>query len=549
MANYTPTDQFDFNNIPLTGVLIPGATVGYIAESKFIKGGYIVVKTIEERDALLDKSLYEDKEIAEGTPVYVASENKTYRYHKQEDGSEQWVEDTADFQNINSSIANIQETLSNQKAEIDSKASTEDLQSLADATANSFDATANSFAAAETRVTALEANTIALQEQVKKNTNDIAQRVDGETFFAALMNIDAAINTKASNDFVNQQIGIINENTIWDSDKLTTYTVGGLDAGSALKGKSVKEILMMILYGYSVLKPTYDPEDKVLVPTVTVGDNVYVSSQPFDVTGTVHFDRGEILLNGEHQNWLAGKAYSITITDPTTGKETTRVVELPGDNRVEDLKFTYHFDALPLNETGMEVKVNYTQGAQPIDNFGNPIDHPFPAGSTEPVKFKVVGLTNTWSGNERDISKVEMQKIDPELGIITDDSAEFYEKSGMFQDLDSSGNIIGSGYQLEVPVWEASEDYTTYYSPVVLISEGQEIVGIKVWDVGQGSWEWYNGSTAEESASSWIKDGTVEKTYNNDETTITYQIYKLSTNDVFTMPRHYRFYMSVQQEA
>ena len=50
MSNYSPI--IEFSDIPLTGVLVPGITQGYVAESKYIKGGYVVVKTIEERDAL-----------------------------------------------------------------------------------------------------------------------------------------------------------------------------------------------------------------------------------------------------------------------------------------------------------------------------------------------------------------------------------------------------------------------------------------------------------------------------------------------------------------
>lgn len=536
MTNYTPTDQFDFNNIPLTGVLVPGATVGYIAESKFIKGGYIVVKTVSERDALLDKSLYEDKEIAIGTPVFVSDENKTYRYMGEDSGPDLWLEDIADLQQVTKDISDLQQIALDQKTEIDEKANQEDLAALANATANSF-------TGVETSVNAINANISTLQEQVDKNTSDIAQRVDGNTFFAALMNIDAAINAKASTEDVNQQIGIINENTIWDSDEFTTYEVGGLAEGSALKGKSVKEILMMILYGYFVLKPTYDPKDKILIPTVTIEDNVGISSNSLDVIGTVHFDRGEILLNGEHQNWLAGKAYSITITNPTTGTSTTQVIGIPGDERVENLTFTYHFDAVPLNETDMEVRVNYIQGAQPVDNFGNPIDAPFPAGTTEPATFKVIGLTNTWTGNENDLDNLEMQQID--LNIIRDDSAESAELSGMFYEYDDQGNIIASGSQFPVPAWTASPDFSEQYSPVVLIADGIEIVGIKVWDAGQGSWEWYRGNTPEETLSSWVADGTVEKSYNDQ--TITYRIYKCNSDVIFETPLYFRFYVSIQE--
>lgn len=539
--SYTPNNTF--GDIPLTGVLIPGITEGYVTESKYVKGGYIVVQTIEERDGLLDKSLYEDKKIAIGTPVFVFDENKTYRYMGEDSGPDLWLEDTADLQQITQDISNLQQIALNQKTEIDGKASQEDLTALTSATANSF-------ASIEVSVNAINTNISTLQEQIDKNTSDIAQRVDGNTFFAALMNIDAAINTKASTEDVNQQIGIINENTIWDGDKLTTYEVGGLAKGSTLKGKSVKEILMMILYGYSVLKPTYDPEDKILIPTVTVNDNVNIASNPLDITGTVHFDRGEILLNGEHQNWLAGKAYSITITNSTTGASTTQVIGIPGDERVEDLIFNYHLNAVPLNETTIEVKVNYTQGAQPIDNFGNPIDAPFPAGTTEPATFKVTGLTNTWTGTSpENVTEVDNIHFYEENGAITDSTAtpyiiqddEIIAIEGMFQDLEE-GEVAGTGFQAALP--EVTEPGQI---PTILIQTSVNVTGVKIWSEFDNVWEWYSTNpgidepTKEASISAFTKSDTIyTKTINHQEI----QYYAYTYNGSAAGDLYFRFYIN-----
>lgn len=68
--------------IPIPGSFIPMSLEGYVLESKYIKSGYIVVQTLQERDALLDKTVYENRDIlTNGTPVFVYSENKTYRYN------------------------------------------------------------------------------------------------------------------------------------------------------------------------------------------------------------------------------------------------------------------------------------------------------------------------------------------------------------------------------------------------------------------------------------------------------------------------------------
>lgn len=534
MANYTPTDQFDFNNIPLTGVLVPGATVGYVAEGKYIKGGYIVVQTLDERDALLDKSLYEDREIEVGTPVYVSDEDKTYRYAGQEDVT--WVEDTTATE-----IADLQKEVADQSAAIATKAEAADLQALADATSSNFAATANNFAAVETRVVALEANTVALQEQVKKNTDDIAQRVDGETFFAALMNIDAVINTKASNDFVNQQIGIINSNTLWDSDAPTKHTVGGLEANSYLKGKSVKEVLMMILYGYSVIKPTYEDPTATIV---TINNTVGISSDPLKVSGTVSFDRGEILLDGKHQNWRAGKAVSITVTDPSTGSARTYQLPTPGDDRVEELEFAFDLVAVPLGESEVKLKVNYAEGAQPFDSFDDPIDQPYPAGSIE-TTFKVVGVTNTWSGlSIDDVSEVNNIDGIPVVDPDKYDPAhpEKGQLEGLFKDFDNKGNTVTSGFQVKTAEPTSAEE-----TPIILIQADVTVTGIKVWDLLQGEWHWYSNSpsqaaTKEGSLGAFTKlEQTVVKKINNDLVEITYSVYQYAGDPAGEM--YFRFYI------
>ena len=70
-------------DIRILGKLAPASTDGVLAEDTAIKGGYKVVKSLTERDALIKDTL------PKGTPVYVSEEDKTYR--KTDDG---WEEDT-----------------------------------------------------------------------------------------------------------------------------------------------------------------------------------------------------------------------------------------------------------------------------------------------------------------------------------------------------------------------------------------------------------------------------------------------------------------------
>ena len=62
----------------IAGILQPGTTLGYVVEGKYIRGGLIVVQTLEERDALVNSGT---QALVTGTPIYVASTRTTYRYN------------------------------------------------------------------------------------------------------------------------------------------------------------------------------------------------------------------------------------------------------------------------------------------------------------------------------------------------------------------------------------------------------------------------------------------------------------------------------------
>lgn len=537
MVKYTPTDEFDFNNIPLTGVLIPGTTTGYVSESKYIQGGYIVVSTTEERDDLLDKTIYEDKKLTVGTPVYVAAENKTYRYMG-EDVEEVWSEDTADLQTVMSDLSALSELVRQQGELIDQKANQSDLN----ATNSSMHDLLNIMFKMQEDI-----DTRAKQEDFLATTNELSTQISQKANQAEVDTIQA---TKADAEKVydkaevDSMLAAIEKDINWDNTTLTTYDVGGLKAGSAVEGRSLKEILSMILYGIELIEPTYEePEIEI-----SVNNAVGISSNPLTIEGTVYFNRGRIFLRKgeqeEFQNCRSGVAQSIVVKDES-GHLTTIPVSMQEEEREKDFSFNYTNPAVEVGVHSFEASINYKEGPQPIDSFGKPVGSPLPAGAVS-TTFEVIGLTNTWTGSEGDLDGVVMDQIDEE--IITDDTPESASKSGMFIETDSeSDKVIASGYQLTVPSWTMSEDRSTLYSPIVLIADGTPIAGVKVWDEGQGSWEWYRGSNAQESLNTWIPDGTVEKTYNNNQTTILYRIYKCDSNIVFETPLHFRFYVLIQK--
>lgn len=75
-------------SIKILGKLAAGRADGVLIDDISVRGGYKVVQTIEERDAIPSAIT------TVGTPAYVAGEvNKLYRWN----GSE-WVEETAEFE-------------------------------------------------------------------------------------------------------------------------------------------------------------------------------------------------------------------------------------------------------------------------------------------------------------------------------------------------------------------------------------------------------------------------------------------------------------------
>ena len=510
MSNYTP--NLDFSDIPLTGVLVPGITQGYVAESKYIKGGYVVVKTIEERDALLDTTIYEDREaLTVGSPVFVSDENKTYRYMGADSGPDIWVEDTANFQNVEEDINNLQQIVLDINTQLADKATKEDIATVNDSIAN-------------------------VQGQIDEQASQLHNKVDGEQFLTALTNIDAAMKEKADKTEIptslaqlsNDETGYItadvdnltnyttteqyNLDQTWDFEQeLAQNTVGGLVRGTTLTGKTLKDILYMILVGG--IAPTF------VEPTFTIKQNdvIGIVNSPADLTGTVTFDRGKIIItdqqSGEEifQNYRAGEVESYTLNNGS-GLQTV-------ETNATTYDFTIHIPSLSSIRTQYAITVNYGEGPQPeysggIGNYGTPL----PAGSMT-VYAEAIGLTNSWSG----LSEEGCVELDNILGGIITDNCDI-TSIGMFKEYDDEGNVTGCGYQLSIP-----EVTATGQTPTILIQNTVNVVGFKVADVLNNQWVWFSDpvtgeATQEGSLVAFKKVGTTTRVIN--QQTISYNVYQ-----------------------
>ena len=74
--------------IPIIGQIVPGSVdIDHVTESKYVKGGYIVVETLEEREKLLEDNR---TAIVHGSHVYVSSVDTTYVYDSL---TEEWIEE------------------------------------------------------------------------------------------------------------------------------------------------------------------------------------------------------------------------------------------------------------------------------------------------------------------------------------------------------------------------------------------------------------------------------------------------------------------------
>lgn len=98
--------------IPIAGHLAPWSVDGWLIESKFVQGSYVVVADLNERNKLTDRSVYEERSaLVNGQPVYVVSENKTYRWNTD---SQDWFEDDLNIDKVTAEF----EKLKNEKADL-----------------------------------------------------------------------------------------------------------------------------------------------------------------------------------------------------------------------------------------------------------------------------------------------------------------------------------------------------------------------------------------------------------------------------------------------
>ena len=365
--------------IPITGQLVAAAMNGFVVESKYIQGGYIVVQTEQERDQLLSKEIYEDNQVLiNGSPVYVAEDKKTWRYDAANDS---WVEDTVD-------ISAIQEELQALQTAIDSKVD----EATVDQKINQ----------------ALE--NIDLSEYYTKEQAD--EKFDQKQDVLVSGQSIATINNESLLSNKNFILGNVNEKCGFED--LQYQEVGGLtrDVGS-LKDFTYEQLFKAILYGVKVPVLTAPSVGEASL-TSTKG----IAGGSFTATGTFVGNRGTIEPAYGTDGYRVGEFYNYTTII----------------NDEETVGLTVEIPSLLPGVTTVKLRGYYQEGPQPKNNLGADYDQPYPAGYVE-AEMNVVGLTAAFTGT------VESDPVqgDFSIDLIPVNSIE-YTKQGLYG---QDGNIAG----------------------------------------------------------------------------------------------------------
>lgn len=273
--------------------------------------------------------------------------------------------------------------------------------------------------------------------------------------------------------------------------------VGNLEVGTKLSGLSLKKILEMMLYGEQ--NPTLTgPSLKI-----ECEENLYdLVGKEFSTKGKITFDRGSISPKYETKGYRSGLPTSYVI-----GSETVKSDLLECD-------FEYYCKSLQPGANTLNIKVNYSEGEQPLTSHMNNFDAPLPAGSVEGV-LTVIGITPAFSGStEGTTSEVSI----PEENIPV--KSLDYTKQGLVESPEEG--IIG--YQLTTPEATSLTD-----AQEILLPADIKLKGIQAYDVILNQWTWFQGETAEETLTSgaFIEGATEKKVFDGVEVLYKKYIYNV----------------------
>ena len=213
------------------------------------------------------------------------------------------------------------------------------------------------------------------------------------------------------------------------------YPVGALTDPALVEGKSIEEILLMMLYG--VMNPT------LTHPSFSVeltSEPIVIVGKITTVTGIMKFDRGAIAPAYGTSGYRSGAATGYYINDTL----------------IDSANFS--IEILPIaDENIISCKVEYAEGEQPLNSIGQPYNSRLDAGAL----VQTISITGVYP-------------------IYTPDGVEM--EFTYFED------EAGSGYESLI----ATETSTTKQQ--FAVSVNKKVIGIKQYEPYTQTWMWIGGS-------------------------------------------------------
>lgn len=162
-------------------------------------------------------------------------------------------------------------------------------------------------------------------------------------------------------------------------------TVGGIPSGTTvadLKGDTLISLWDDLLF--PTVNPTY------VLPNNTFDDAKAILQEIdniLNITYTATFSKGQILVSGSFQDFRSGDPVNYNYTDPSGN---TLLVDASSASLVNS-QTVNGYRVLIGNQVWGNT-VDYLEGPQPEDNKGNPVDSPYPAGTTSNKSITMEGV-------------------------------------------------------------------------------------------------------------------------------------------------------------
>ena len=218
------------------------------------------------------------------------------------------------------------------------------------------------------------------------------------------------------------------------------YPIGGIADAASVEGKTIEEVLLMMLYG--VVSPTLT--DPSLSIVLSKDNETLIIGHESTINGTLFFDRGAIAPAYGTSGFRAGEASSYTIMEEQ--------ILTNADH------YDFSYKVIPTEtQFALSYGVNYNEGEQPMNNIGQPVYSPLGAGA-------LYG------------------------GIILSAAYPLYLENGELHDFTWFEEDEGSGYVSTFA--KETLDNKQHFA----VSKNLSVIGIKAYNFLTQQWEWLGGS-------------------------------------------------------